>query len=199
MNSIQINLVVEKINYYYKTFGQSTYEEACTQQSHGEQCGTFALLQGLDMEVAIAAFLHDIGHFIAEEQEHSDFNAFGFAKHSELGADFLEQNGFSKRIVRMVKFHVQAKRYLSATKEGYVQNLSTASLETLSQQGCSMSRDEIEYFEQNSDFSDLLKLRELDDLGKQTSMNVQPLNYWLKACREHLSEQHKLKSENNEN
>ena len=191
MNNAHIEQTVSEIAGYFRDFGQGTYEEACTQQAHGQQCGTFALQQNLDIDMAIAAFLHDIGHFIAEQQEREEFNDFGYAKHSEVGAKYLAEKGFSERIVRLVNFHVQAKRYLAATEDGYIEELSSASIETMKQQGGPMNDTEVAAFEQQPDFEELVTIRRLDELGKLEHMEVKPMSFWLDACRDHLLRQNK--------
>lgn len=127
----------------------------------------------------IAAFLHDIGHLIAQHQQKSDMNQQGYIHHSQLGADFLKAHNFSHAVVRMVQYHVQAKRYLVSTSKCYRALLSTASRKTLQQQGDGLTKHQQQVFENQPDFEDLLTLRHLDDAGKDPDMVTSALSYWL--------------------
>lgn len=184
MNSSQ--QTIETINHLYQTYGSQSYEENCTQLQHAEQSGTLALEWGCDEEVALAAFLHDIGHFIAQQQEHKDFTAFGCPQHDEIGANFLKQCGFSKRIQVLVGEHVNVKRYLAATQKGYIAQLSAASLATLEMQGGPMTEEEVIQYRETPFLDEIIKLRKLDDCGKRPEMACKGMNYWLASIREHF-------------
>lgn len=177
-NAEQAVALIEQL---YLHYGQQTYEEKCTQLQHAEQCATLALEQGLGQECAVAAFLHDIGHLIADNLQLPEFNDYGLPNHDELGADYLARWGFSERIVMMIREHVQVKRYLSAIQPGYLTRLSHASLTTLSQQGGPMSAPECEQYGEQPFLADIIQLRNIDDSGKLPEMQCKPLSYWL-AC-----------------
>ena len=174
--------VVNEIHGLFADYGRESYAENCTQLMHAEQCGTLALEWGHDEEIALAAFLHDIGHFIAQRNHQQGFDEFGYFKHDDVGEDYLRKHGFGERIARMVGNHVATKRYLSGARQGYVNKLSFASTETLKQQGGPMSAGEQNEFEKNSDLADLITLRELDDAGKQEDLQVRELGFWLELA-----------------
>lgn len=178
--------VVAEIARMFSTYGHEAYGEQCTQLQHAQQCGTLALEGGLGPEFALAAFLHDIGHFIARDRALREVDAYGYAKHSDLGADFLARSGFSDRIVQMIREHVQAKRYLCAVSEGYAQKLSHASRVTLAQQGGPMSAAEAEAYGRKSNLADIVQLRRLDDTGKLPERECPGLEFWLSLAREQL-------------
>jgi len=187
MKQRQINQAVQKISQLYAEYGGQSYEEKCTQLQHAEQCGTLALEWGLDQEVALAAFLHDIGHFIAQENSLPGTTSYGYAAHDQLGADFLAHCGFSDRLVLLIREHVAVKRYLAATKAEYVAQLSHASTVTLQQQGGPMSTAEAELYAQNPNLKEVILLRTIDDSGKLPEMACKPLLYWLELARAELT------------
>lgn len=179
--------VVNEIQSLFLRFGQETYEEKCTQLEHAEQSATLALEHGMDEEFALATFLHDIGHFLAQERNLDEMTEFGYADHATLGARYLQECGFSPRIVSIVGEHVQAKRYLAATQEGYVANLSRPSIETLRQQGGPMSSEELARYEKMPVLGEILLLRKFDDSGKQPESSCRKLSYWLELSKRSLS------------
>ena len=177
---------VAEISFLYLTYGNIHYDEACSQFAHGAQCASLAQRQGHKDDIVIAAFLHDIGHLIAQHQQKSDMNQQGYIHHSQLGADFLKAHNFSHAVVRMVQYHVQAKRYLVSTSKCYRALLSTASRKTLQQQGNGLTKNQQQVFENQPDFEDLLTLRHLDDAGKDPDMVTSALSYWLQKIELHL-------------
>ncbi|OQW47248.1 MAG: hypothetical protein A4S09_15760 [Proteobacteria bacterium SG_bin7] len=144
---------------------QSYIGEKISQYEHAIQCADLALKAGAEEDLIIAAFLHDIGHLITRS-EAKQMGDFGTADHDKIGANFLLENGFSERTANLVRNHVQAKRYLVATRPTYRENLSDASIETLKYQGGPMSESEIKKFEADPDFKDSLRLRAWDEQGK---------------------------------
>ena len=180
------NEKIAALRMLYDRYGQNAYTEACSKLSHMEQCATAALEQGESEELQLAAFLHDIGHLLAEHRQIEERDDLGFYNHSELGADYLEELGFEPEIVHLVRFHVQAKRYLAAVDSDYMARLSAASRATLEQQGGPMNRREIASFAEQSGLASLLRLRRFDDLGKASGADTRGLDYWLELGRRHL-------------
>ncbi|MEI9955493.1 MAG: HDIG domain-containing metalloprotein [Ferruginibacter sp.] len=75
-----------------------------------------AAAAGVDDEVVLAAFFHDIGHlyeFAFPEEAVQHMDAVGVAEHENLGAAYLLSKGFSEKIAKLVQSHVPAKRYLT--------------------------------------------------------------------------------------
>ncbi len=80
------------------------------------QCAQLAAAAGVDDEVVLAAFFHDIGHlyeFAFPEEAVQHMDAVGVAEHENLGAAYLLSKGFSEKIAKLVQSHVPAKRYLT--------------------------------------------------------------------------------------
>lgn len=183
----KISVAIQRISQLYAEYGAQSYEEKCTQLQHAEQCGTLALEWGLDQEVALAAFLHDIGHFIAQDNSLPGTTSYGYAAHDQLGADFLAHCGFSDRLVLLIREHVAVKRYLAATKADYLAQLSYASTVTLQQQGGPMNAAEVELYAQKPNLKDIILLRTIDDSGKLPEMACKPLSYWLALAKTELT------------
>ncbi len=95
--------------------------------------------------------------------------------HELLGEKFLGQH-FKLAAVQPVKLHVQAKRYLCATEEGYYEALSNSSKVSLEFQGGIMSPSEMEVFEKNEFYNEAVALRRWDDLAKDPNLVSPPIS-----------------------
>src|SRR5215831_11597843 len=139
--------ITDEIMAYYEDHGGEEYAgEKVTQLEHMVQAAQLAEEKGYDEEVILAAFLHDIGHICVSAQGSNEMDGFGIKDHEEVGADFLQEKGFSKRLIRLVESHVQAKRYLTWKSAEYYNQLSEASKKTLEYQGGRMSEEEAKAF-----------------------------------------------------
>lgn len=173
----------------YKQFGDEDYDgEPVSQASHMIQCGMEAMSQGEDEELILGAFLHDIGHLLKHVEPTEEMGNFGVVNHEGLGAKYLREKGFSKRICAMVENHVNAKRYLVAVDETYQAKLSEASLQTLEWQGGPMHESEILMFEQHPFFDDIIKVRLWDEKAKQRNAVLLPLSHFKTLITEYLKD-----------
>lgn len=125
--------------------GQGDYlGEKVTQLEHSLQCAHLATQSpehGHDIEVVLAALLHDVGRFIPAADKMGkmvtpDGQYIGRQSHEILGEAHLRQIGFSEKVCQLVGAHVMAKRYLVATDQGYHGGLSETSKRTLKFQVC---------------------------------------------------------------
>ena len=158
--------VIAEVFGLYERFGDSDYiGEPVSQIEHMSQAAQYAMAEGFDDEVVLAAFFHDIGHICAENAE--NMGGFGVVSHERLGADYLRNIGFSERMARLVEYHVQAKRYLTLKTPGYYERLSEASRRTLAYQGGIMTEAEAEAFEQDPLCKVSLRMRHWDELAKE--------------------------------
>src|SRR5580692_2814955 len=113
MNREKANQVAGEVMNFYEQHGGEEYAgEKVTQLEHMVQAAQLAADQGYDEEVVLAAFLHDIGHICESGHGDNEMDGFGIKDHEEIGAEFLKSRGFSKKVVRLVESHVEAKRYL---------------------------------------------------------------------------------------
>jgi len=166
--------VIAEVFGLYERFGDNDYiGEPVSQIEHMSQAAELAMAGGVDDEVVLAAFFHDIGHLCAEGAE--SMGGFGVINHERLGADYLRRAGFSERLARLVEYHVQAKRYLTLKEPGYYERLSEASRRTLEYQGGVMTAVEAEAFEQDPLCAVSLRMRQWDELAKEMWVPVMDL------------------------
>jgi len=156
--------LMRTINTLFNKQGHMQYGEQITQQEHAMQCAELAIKSGASRELIIAALLHDIGHLLAETSI-----AYGNYRHDQVGADYLS-HWLSKEITEPIRLHAQAKRYLCNKDLDYYDSLSTASKDSLVNQGGIMSEVECEAFEQEAYFHQAIQLRRWDDEGKDVTL-----------------------------
>ena len=164
----------------FKRCGDEEYlGEPVTMAQHMLQGATMAEAEGLDDEIVVGALLHDIGHFTSE------FGSFTMEDtedryHEEAGAKVLGPF-FPSVVIDCVLHHVAAKRYLCATSADYFAKLSEASVHSLGLQGGPMSAEEVAEFEKNKNLEKIVKVRYLDDAGKDPDMETP--DFWHFADR----------------
>ena len=190
MNSNQSSEVADEIISMYRDHGGEEYAgEKVSQLEHMVQTARLASQEGYDEEVILAAFLHDIGHICVSAKGDEAMGEYGVKDHEEIGANFLKRKGFSKRVVRLVESHVEAKRYLTYKDPGYYDQLSAASKKTLEYQGGRMGKEEAEAFEQYPLFDLIIKMRRWDEEAKIENMPVADLEYYKSLMISHLQKQ----------
>ncbi len=173
MENLLIQAKIADIFELYTAFGADEYiGEPVSQLEHMSQAAAFALGEGADDEIVLAAFFHDIGHLLAGRVHAASMNGYGALDHEQLGADYLESMGFSTRICSLIKNHVQAKRFLTLTRPGYYEKLSLASLKTLEFQGGIMTESEAERFRLDPWFEEHIRLRIWDEQAKEVAVPV---------------------------
>lgn len=156
---------IQQIIQLFESKGDSMYGgEAVTQLEHALQAAYLAKLEHSNDSLIAASLLHDIGHLLHDLPEMASEDGIDDI-HEELAANFLNMY-FTDEVVEPVKLHVQAKRYLCATEEGYYERLSQPSKTSLEFQGGIMNAAEVERFTANPYFSDAIALRKWDDLAK---------------------------------
>jgi len=162
---------VEEVFALYEAYGSEDYiGEPVSQVEHMVQSGELARAEGHDEEVILAAFFHDIGHLCSFILPLQEMQGLGVMDHETVGERFLLDRGFSPRIGRLVRSHVEAKRYLTFRHPDYLEKLSEASRATLDMQGGPMTAEEAAAFETDPDFPLFIRLREWDDLAKQADL-----------------------------
>jgi len=165
MKGAEPNNQVDLLFAYLTANGQSFYDEIVTQLQHALQCAENATIDaGSDSEVA-AALLHDIGHFLIDENDQSrDFLTEDFC-HEEVGAGYMTPF-IVVGVTEPMRLHVPAKRYLCTTDSTYYETLSEASKRSFKLQGGFMSEREKAEFEANDFCEQAVKLRRWDDMAK---------------------------------
>lgn len=192
MNIEQAQQITEQIFSMYEAHGGEEYAgEKVSQLEHMAQAAQLAEDQGYDEEVILAAFLHDLGHITeaAFGEEEGKMGKYGVKDHEEIGAEYLKEKGFSRRIVRLVQSHVEAKRYLTVRYPEYYAQLSDASKKTLEYQGGPMTEEEAAAFEQYPLFDLIIKMRNWDEQAKIEGQPLPPLQHFKDMMMRHLTSQ----------
>jgi len=186
----RITATVDEIIALYERFGGEDYiGEPVSQIEHMCQCAQLAEREGYDAEVILAAFFHDIGHLCEHIMSVAHMDGYGVFEHEKLGADYLIDKGFSKKIAQLVASHVAAKRYLTYRYPEYFEKLSPASRETLAFQGGMMTEEEAIAFE-NDPLADLyITLRKWDEKAKEEHIPLPSLHHYREMMLQHLQTQ----------
>ncbi len=183
----QAAAITDEIFALYEQHGGREYAgEKVTQLEHMIQSAQLAEKEGYPEDVVLAAFLHDIGHICVSAGEAGEMDGFGIMDHEEVGADFLAEKGFSKRVVRLVESHVEAKRYLTFKDRDYYGQLSEASRKTLEFQGGPMLAEEAAAFEQYPLFDLIIRMRKWDEQAKIENQPLPDLLPYRQMMTRHL-------------
>ncbi|HXB10079.1 MAG TPA: HD domain-containing protein [Puia sp.] len=188
MTTEQAQKITDEIMGLYEGYGGNEYAgEKVTQLEHMVQAAQLAEEQGYDEEVILASFLHDIGHIAEAAKGDNEMNGFGIVDHEALGADFLREKGFSKKVARLVESHVEAKRYLTVKDPAYYGQLSEASKKTLEFQGGPMTPEEAAAFEQYPLFELIIQMRKWDEQAKIEHKPLPDMDHYRQMILRHLS------------
>lgn len=186
------SLVTEEVFHLLRTAGEQEYlGEGVTQLAHALQTANLAARSGAPDELVVAALLHDIGHLCAPEDAER-MKGVGILDHEFVGADFLQERGFSELVTEVIYGHVPAKRYLVSKSQEYTQRLSWASIESLRFQGGPMGESEARGFETQLFFREKIQLRMWDDRAKCPGISVPPLESYYNLIVEHLAQSLRL-------
>lgn len=187
MTTEQAREITDEIMSLYNEHGGAEYAgEKVSQLEHMAQAAQLAEAQGYDEEIILAAFLHDIGHISEAAKGDNEMDGYGIKDHEELGAEFLREKGFSKKVARLVESHVEAKRYLTYKDPAYYANLSEASKRTLEYQGGPMTADEATAFEQYPLFDLIIRMRNWDEQAKIEHQPLPDLQHYREMMLHHL-------------
>ena len=137
--------------------------EDVTQLEHALQCAELAEQNNKSDAFITAALLHDIGHLLYEDKDPIHEGKDGV--HEDLGADYLSKY-FSEEVTLPIRAHVAAKRYLAAIEDGYYDQLSEASKESLKVQGGIFTKEEAEEFINKPQMKEAVEMRRYDDQAK---------------------------------
>jgi len=147
--------------------------EEVTITEHMIQTAMLAEKTNCSSDLICSSLLHDYGHFILENPDDL-INKKKDGKHEDIGYEFLKKY-FVKDVVKPIKYHVKAKRYLVRNKK-YYQILSEASKVSLKLQGGIMNDKEAKEFESNEFFESSIKLRKFDEEAKKVGLKIKSIN-----------------------
>lgn len=184
-----MSLSLADIETLFQRHGASQYSgEPVTQLEHALQTALLAEQADADDELVTAALLHDLGHLLAGH----DAAASGSASDTPTleGIDDLHQyialpflrGVFSERVLNAVRWHVDAKRYLCATRPEYLGQLSADSQRSLKLQGGVFSSDEAAKFIAQTGAAEAVSLRLWDDLAKVGGLATPTLGHYLQRA-----------------
>ncbi len=180
-----VSEIVDRISQLLTHNGKELYGgEAVTQTQHALQCAALAQAQGATEKLITASLLHDIGHLL-EPDFTTDHSGAHDMYHENLGEAFLQQ-WFDEEVTEPVRLHVDAKRYLCATDNSYLNILSPASIHSLKLQGGPLSEGEVETFEGNRYYKDAIRLRIWDDLAKDPDVITPDVAHFMKYVAQSL-------------
>jgi predicted HD phosphohydrolase len=149
----------------YASLGEKQYAgEPVNQIEHAWQCGQHAANARAGEALQLAAWLHDVGHLIANVPGSPTVHGID-DRHEHVGADALEKI-WGAAVAEPVRLHVLAKRFLVTTRRDYREKLSDDSKRSLELQGGLMSDDEVKAFEASPYSEQAVWIRVWDDLGK---------------------------------
>ena len=147
--------------------------EEVTITEHMIQTAMLAEKTNCSSNLICSSLLHDYGHFILENPDDL-INKKKDGKHEDIGYEFLKKY-FVKDVVKPIKYHVKAKRYLVRNKK-YYQILSEASKVSLKLQGGIMNDKEAKEFESNEFFESSIKLRKFDEEAKKAGLKIKSIS-----------------------
>ena len=177
LTSAERETVIERIFRLFKEHGDASYiGEPVSQTEHALQAAWAAEKAGADSTLIAAALLHDIGHLLHHLPE--DCAEHGIDdRHEDLGARWLARS-FPAAVTEPIRLHVPAKRYLCATKPGYLEKLSEASVLSLKLQGGPFSPDEVREFLKNPHARAAVTLRHWDEEAKIKDLETPGLQHF---------------------
>ena len=157
--------------------------EKVTISEHMIQSAMIAEKAKSSSSLVCACLLHDYGHFILEDPDELVRKKLD-GKHEDIGYEYLKKF-FKEDIVKPIKYHVLAKRYLARNKK-YFNSLSDASKISLKLQGGMLNAKESKEFEKKDFFKHSIKLRKFDEVAKRTDMKMKSIIEYKNLLGSHL-------------
>lgn len=173
---------LDEIATLFLTRGHAQYSgEPVTQLQHALQTAALAEDAGADDALVTAALLHDLGHLVQDLGETPTLRGVDDL-HQYIALPFLRRL-FPERVLGAVQGHVDAKRYLCATRPGYLQALSADSQRSLVLQGGVFDAQQAADFIARPGAADAVALRLWDDLAKVPDAPTPPLAHFIGRAR----------------
>jgi phosphonate degradation associated HDIG domain protein len=173
-----VALTLEDIERLFADKGGEQYSgEPVTQLEHALQCALLAQEEDADDELVTAALLHDLGHLLHDLGATPTLRGVDDV-HQYRAIPFL-RGVFRDEVLGAISGHVDAKRYLCATRPGYHEALSADSKRSLALQGGIFGEDEAAAFIAKPGAERAVRLRVWDDLAKVEGLATPPLAHFL--------------------
>ena len=175
-------LSIEDIELVFARRGAEQYSgEPVTQLEHALQTAHLAEQSGADDALITAALLHDLGHLLQDLGDTPSLRGVDDV-HQYAALPFL-RGLFPDRVLGGISLHVDAKRYLCATRPGYHDALSDDSKRSLLLQGGMFSAEQADAFIARPGASEAVQLRIWDDLAKAADARTPPLAHFMASAR----------------
>jgi phosphonate degradation associated HDIG domain protein len=175
-------LTIDDIETLFTRRGDEQYSgEPVTQLEHALQSAALAEAEGADDELVTAALLHDLGHLLQDLGETPTLRGVDDV-HQYAALPFL-RGLFGERVLGGIRLHVDAKRYLCATRAEYHDALSEDSKRSLKLQGGVFDAAQAQAFIAQPGAPDAVRLRLWDDQAKVAGLPTPPLSHFLGRAR----------------
>ncbi|HVJ10347.1 MAG TPA: HD domain-containing protein [Burkholderiales bacterium] len=158
-------MVIEDLIKLYEVKGGREYEgEGISQLEHALQSAQLAEQAGAAPALVCAALLHDVGHLLNDKGETPTLRGVDDL-HQYAALPFLRPY-FPEAVLGPIRLHVDAKRYLCATRPDYYERLSEDSKRSLKLQGGVFAPAEADLFIGQPHAAEAVKVRLWDDAAK---------------------------------
>lgn len=173
-------LSISEICILFSRKGGRAYDgEPVTQLEHALQTAARAEAAGAAPALVTAALLHDLGHLLNDQGDTPTLRGVDDL-HQYVALPFLRPL-FGDDVLAPITLHVDAKRYLCATRDGYFDALSVDSKRSLALQGGIFTPDEAQAFIAQPFAADAVAVRLWDDLAKVEGAATPPLAHFVPA------------------
>ena len=175
-----MSLTLSDICLLFARKGGRLYDgEGVTQLEHALQTASLAEGQGASSAVVAAALLHDLGHMLNDQGDTPTLRGVDDL-HQFAALPFL-RTLYQDDVLVPIKLHVDAKRYLCATRPGYFDALSADSKRSLKLQGGEFSTRAADAFIAQPYAQDAVRVRLWDDQAKVAGLSTPPLAHFVVA------------------
>lgn len=175
-------LTLDDIERLFRERGDAQYSgEPVTQREHALQAAWLAEQAGEGDELVTAALLHDLGHLLHDLGATPTLQGVDDV-HQYRALPFL-RGLFGPEVLGAIQLHVDAKRYLCATRPAYYDSLSDDSRRSLVLQGGVFSEAEAADFIARPGAAAAVRLRIWDDLAKSDGLATPPLAHFMARVR----------------
>jgi phosphonate degradation associated HDIG domain protein len=159
--------------------GRAYDGEPVTQLEHALQTAALAEGEGAPPALVAAALLHDLGHLLNDLGDTPTLRGVDDL-HQYAALPFL-QTLFGDDVLVPIRLHVDAKRYLCATRPGYHDALSVDSKRSLALQGGVFVPEDASAFLAQPFAQDAVRVRLWDDAAKDAGASPPPLAHFVVA------------------
>ena len=175
-----MSLTISEIVLLFARKGGRAYDgEGVTQLEHALQAAALAEAEGAPASVIAAALLHDLGHMVNDQGETPTLRGVD-DMHQYAALPFL-RGLYDDDVLAPIQLHVDAKRYLCATRAGYYEALSPDSKRSLTLQGGPFSADQAAAFIARPFAQTAVRVRLWDDQAKRPGAVTPPLAHFIVA------------------